>query len=695
MPNHLIHESSPYLLQHAHNPVEWYAWKPVAFERAQKENKPVLVSIGYSTCHWCHVMERESFEDQDVAAFMNEHFINIKVDREERPDIDHIYMQVCQAINGNGGWPLHAFLLPDGRAFYAGTYYPPRPAHGRPSWMQLLHHLYHTYRDKKEVVTDQAERLMEILKSGETAFFEKKWNEPVGDDANFNRLPDQIFEKLKSQFDRLEGGFGGAPKFPSTMSLQFLLIYHHFTGNQEAYNHVMSSLDKMTMGGIFDHLGGGFARYATDRGWIVPHFEKMLYDNALLVSLLADAYGSSGKDEYRSAMEDTLGWVIREMRQEEGGFFSALDADSEGVEGKYYVWDKPEIEQILGDEAGLFCEFYQVTDSGNWEHRNILFQKERLSDFAKRRKVDSADLQSMLNRAKQKLLVERSKRIRPGLDDKILLDWNALICTAFAKAHKVTGQASYRRAAEDCLVFLLDKFSAGDDRFFHVYKNGRTQYDAFLDDYAFLVEAMLEVYSINFDEKLLARAKRLVDGVIEDFYDPTEKLFYFTSKRQPELVVRRKEIFDAATPSGNAIMVKNLTALAVLFDRPDFRELAAQLLQKVLPAVVTYPVSFSCWAQAILARVYPLSETVVIGEKAFEFAATILRRFLPNQVIMAGIHANENFPLLAGKEAGSGTLIYLCRDYACQRPVGSPEEFFTLMQGISQHFIDSQTRTDA
>ena len=480
--NHLQHETSPYLLQHANNPVNWHAWKTAAFERAKLEDKPILVSIGYSTCHWCHVMERESFEDHEVADFMNENFVCIKVDREERPDVDQIYMEACQVMTGGGGWPLNCFLLPDRRPFYAGTYYPPMPAYNRPSWLQVLMNISHAYQHKRDTIGEQAQRLTEIIQNSGNTFTSGNKLRVVSDEQPFSdALLKNIFQNLQKQFDTASGGFGGAPKFPGTMSLNYLFAYHFYFGEKSALDHALLSLDKMAMGGIYDQLGGGFARYATDAKWLVPHFEKMLYDNALLVGVLADAYKITKKELYRETIEETLAWVKREMTSDEGGFYSAQDADSEGVEGKFYVWDKAEVEQVLNGDADLFSKFYDVTEKGNWEEKNILWRKVDFEEFSKEANIPVSDIKSRLAEGRKKLFEVRSRRIWPSLDDKLLLDWNALMCSAFAKAYAALGVEEYRDTAVRNLDFILKKFTQSDGlTLFHTYKSGMAQYDAFL-----------------------------------------------------------------------------------------------------------------------------------------------------------------------------------------------------------------------
>ena len=442
--NRLIHETSPYLLQHAHNPVDWYPWGDEAFERARAEDKPVLVSIGYAACHWCHVMERESFEHEEVAAIMNELFINIKVDREERPDVDHIYMDAVQAMSGSGGWPLNVFLTPDRKPFYGGTYFPTQRAFNRPSWTEVLHSLSNAYKTQKQEILQQAEQLTEHLKASNA--FGLSVTDPAGLFTEGNIT--EAYHNIMHQADRQWGGFGKAPKFPQTFAIGFLLRYAHLEGVEEARQQALLSLDKMKQGGIYDHVGGGFARYSTDTEWLVPHFEKMLYDNALLVSVLAEAYQLTDDERYEEVIEETLQFVERELMHAEGGFYSALDADSEGEEGRFYVWSEEEIQQVLGPEAELFCAYFDVSEKGNWEGKNILWVKVPLHQFALERNMDPALLASFIIRSKQKLLEQRSKRVRPQLDDKILLGWNALMASAYCNAFAATGNDHYRDVAQ-------------------------------------------------------------------------------------------------------------------------------------------------------------------------------------------------------------------------------------------------------
>jgi uncharacterized protein YyaL (SSP411 family) len=680
--NRLQYETSPYLLQHAHNPVDWHAWKPEAFEKAKREDKPILVSIGYSTCHWCHVMERESFEDQEVAEFMNEHFVCIKVDREERPDVDQIYMEACQVMTGGGGWPLNSFLLPDGRPFFAGTYYPPMPAYNRPSWLQVLMNISHHYQTKRQTVEDQAKRLTEIIENAGKTFTGGNKLRVVTDEQPLSKtLLKKILQNLERQYDAANGGFGGAPKFPGTMSLSYLLAHYYYFGEKSALDHALLSLDKMAMGGIYDQLGGGFARYATDAKWLVPHFEKMLYDNALLVGVLADAYKITKKALYQETIEETLDWVRREMMSDEGGFYSAQDADSEGVEGKFYVWGKDEIAQVLGNDFDLFAKFYDVTEKGNWEEKNIIWRRVGFEEFAEEEGIPVRELKARLAAGRRKLLDVRSQRIWPSLDDKQLLDWNALMCSAFAKAYEALGREEYRETAIRNLGFLLEKFVQEDGvTLFHTYKFGRAQYDAFLDDYAFLIEALLDVAEITFDTQYILQAGRYIEFVFEQFLDPSDKMFYFTSAKQKDVLMRRKDLFDSATPSGNSTMVRNLHRAGILLGREDWLRHASDMLLAMEDSLQRYPSSFSQWAGCLMAEVFGYAEVAVVGQKAMALAAEINSDYLPLKVMMASTTGNPDYPLLSQKDAGSDTLIYLCQNYACQKPVATVAAFKALLE---------------
>lgn len=636
-------------------------------------------------------MERESFEDPDVAALMNEHFICIKVDREERPDVDAIYMEACQILTGGGGWPLNCFLTPDGKPFYAGTYFPPRPAHNRPSWPQLLHHLASIWVEKRDVALDQAEKLMGHIRRNDDVLVAAQPSPLTPQPAHPNFDPAILYAQMRDRFDREEGGFGGAPKFPSTMAIQFLLNFHWYSGNTEALQHALLSLDKMIHGGIYDQVGGGFARYATDREWLVPHFEKMLYDNALLVTVLSEAYKLLKTQEsapisspprpqtphpqialYSETIEETLAYIAREMTSPEGGFYSAQDADSEGVEGKFYVWEKAEVQQALGDDADLFCAFYDVTEHGNWEEKNILWRLETYEKFAQGIQREASWLKAKLRECREKLFAVRTQRIRPSLDDKILLSWNALMASAYASAFTALGHEAYRQAAVRNVDLLLKNYTTSPQ---FGLKHGLSQPDAFLEDYAYLIAALVDVYQITFDTHYLHLAGQYTDHVRAAFYDPDSSLFFFTAEGQSDIVLRKKDLYDNATPSGNSTMVHNLQRLGILLDRPDWRTLASEMLHRMRATVERFPLSFERWATAMLNEAYPAHEIAVIGNNAHEKALALQQEFLPNKVVAASETDHHALPLLEGKLGDMDALIYVCQNFACQRPIRTIQEF--------------------
>jgi uncharacterized protein len=662
--NRLSSETSPYLLQHQHNPVHWFAWTAEAFAKAKTENKPIIVSIGYSTCHWCHVMERESFENEDTAAIMNEYFVCIKVDREERPDVDQIYMEVVQILSGNGGWPLNCFLLPDARPFFGGTYFPPVPAHGRPSWQQVLYNISRAYRQQPEVVEDQATRLMGHLQKSNHNLVQNQLEGLSKENTFTDALLDKIFHQLEERFDRIEGGFGGAPKFPGTMNIQYLLAYHKHSDNETALYHALFSLDKMIGGGIYDQIGGGFSRYATDRAWLIPHFEKMLYDNALLISVLADAYKITKKDLYKTTIEETLTWIAREMTSEEGGFYSALDADSEGVEGKFYVWDCAEVKAILGADFEAFAKYYDVSEEGNWEETNILW----------RPNITQTVYEALMKRCREKLFDAREGRIRPSLDDKILLSWNTMMCSAFCHAYTALKNENYKQIALRNIDFLVAKFSLSENTFAHTYKNGATKYEANLEDYAFLIEALLNVYQISFEIKYLAQAEKLAEKVIAEFYDVEEGLFFFTSEKQTDLILRKKDLYDSATPSGNSTMLLNLQKLAILLDKADYRAITVKMLLRIKDATLRYASSFSRWALGLLHETIGIAEIAIAGANAADKALDLQTNYLTPYVLMAATESDSRYALLAEKDFLAEAQIYICKDYTCQRPVQNVAE---------------------
>jgi uncharacterized protein len=681
--NHLINESSPYLLQHAHNPVDWYPWGDEALARAKSENKPILVSIGYAACHWCHVMERESFEDEATAAIMNEHFINIKIDREERPDLDHIYMDAVQAMSGSGGWPLNVFLTPDARPFYGGTYFPPVPAFNRPSWTEVLQSVNNAYRNKAEEIEAQAENLTQHMIQA-NSFGQQ--NLPGSETFKKENL-DSAFRNIMNQADREWGGFGKAPKFPQTFTINFLLRYHYVTKDKEALEQALLSLDKMIQGGIYDQLGGGFARYSTDTSWLVPHFEKMLYDNALLIEVISDAYLLTHEPRYRKVILETMEFIEREMLHVRKGFYAALDADSEGVEGKFYVWDRKQVEELLGNDAELFCAYYGITEKGNWvdEHSslegvNILHVIKTAEDFARDNDIPLADFDNLLQRGRNKLLEKRAERIRPALDDKVILGWNALMNAAASKAFAATGEERYRQLAIDNMEFLLANFSAdGESDLFHTWKNEQAKFPAFVDDYAFLIDALIKLYQVTCELKWLLQAKELTDFVVENFSEPGTGFFYYTRKDQEDVIIRKKEVYDGAVPSGNSVMAFNLLHLSIFFDNKEWRNLATQPVSALGTAIVKYPSSFGNWACLLMEMIMGTDEIAVIGEKYRDTVTEILGNFLPHSIIAGASKGQKQPVLLDNKLTAVQTSIWLCRNYTCQLPVFSVEDVITLI----------------
>ncbi|HEV8507607.1 MAG TPA: thioredoxin domain-containing protein [Chitinophagaceae bacterium] len=676
MSNRLERETSPYLLQHAHNPVDWFPWGNEALQRAKKENKPILISIGYSACHWCHVMEKESFENEEIAAIMNENFINIKIDREERPDLDQIYMDAVQTMTGSGGWPLNVFLTPDKKPFFGGTYFPPRRAFNRSSWREVLIAVSSAFKGKRDEIDTQAENLTaHLLQSNSFG------QQSPGVETDFSREKlDELFQNVMRSADKDWGGFGRAPKFPQTFSIQFLLRYHHVTKNIEALNQACLSLDKMIEGGIYDQLGGGFARYSTDNEWLVPHFEKMLYDNALLVSVLAEAYQLTKKDRYGQVIDETIEFVKREMMHPDGGFYSALDADSESEEGKFYTWELDEVRSLLGSNSEIFSEFFDVTEKGNWEGKNILRNKKSLEDFAREKNISIDELRSQVQNGKSFLLSERNKRIRPALDDKIILSWNSLMNIALSKAFAATGRDDYRDLSIANIKFLMSHFrDKSGDYFHHSWKNNEAKNFAFLDDYAFLILALLNLQEVTGEVHWLFTAKEITEYVLKNFGEDETDFFLFTDARQQDVIFRKKEVYDGATPSGNATMANNIYRLSVLLNIPEWKERAGKMISSLSKIVVQYPTSFGVWAMLMMELVDGLKEIVVVGGEPSTLAAQVLAEYIPHKIFLVSKTGKEQLPLLTGKTPIDKTLIYLCREYSCLKPVTEVNQLLALI----------------
>ena len=675
MPNRLIDETSPYLLQHANNPVEWYPWGPEALERAEKEDKPIFLSIGYAACHWCHVMERESFEDPEVAAVMNRLFVCIKVDREERPDLDAIYMQAVVAVSGSGGWPMSVFLTPDLKPFYGGTYFPPEDRGGLPSFRRVLESTEGAYRKRKNEVVASADQLVEHIKQG--AAFQ-------GDqDPLTEEMLDTAFKRLAPNIDTEYGGFGTSVKFPQPMVHEFLLRYGDRTGEPTAQVMVDLTLDRMARGGIYDHIGGGFHRYSTDQAWLVPHFEKMLYDNALLIRLYLHAYQALGRPEYRRVVEETVGYVLRDMRDPSGAFYTAQDADSEGVEGIFYTWKRSELIAVLGQEAGeLFCKVYGVTEEGNFEGASILFLPQELPKLAEEMGIVEDDLLSKLNESKAKLLTLRGERVWPMRDEKVLTGWNALMLGSLAEAASVLGRADYLEAATANATFLLESLKNADGRLLRTYRDGKAKLLGYLEDYAFLVDGLLTLYEATFEPKWLWEAKGLADAMLDLFWDDESASFYSTGHDHEELLVRPQEFSDNALPSGASAAALALQRLSTLVGTPKYAETAQKALRAMRSTMMAQPVGYGHWLCGLDFALSTPKEVVIVGDRSEAGTVALLdavySKFIPNKVV-AGM-ASEDDPiaeelgLLEGRVLiGGKPTAYVCQNYACQMPVTDPE----------------------
>ncbi len=673
--NRLINETSPYLLQHAHNPVDWFPWGEEALRKAKAENKPILVSIGYAACHWCHVMEKESFEDVATATLMNERFINIKIDREERPDLDHIYMDAVQAITGSGGWPLNVFLTPDCKPFYGGTYFPPIKAYNRMSWREVLNNISIAFVERKDEIETQAETLTNHLKKANLF--------GVNTASNDNEFFTQenlklIAQNILKQADTEWGGFGNAPKFPQTFSIQFLLRHYYFTKDEIALNQALLSLDKMIDGGIYDQIGGGFSRYSTDTKWLAPHFEKMLYDNALLVGVLSEAYQLTKNEVYKETIYQTLSFIEKELMHESGGFFSALDADSEGVEGKFYTWSEEEIDTILGADAPIYKAFYNVTEEGNWEHTNILWKPQNLKNFASANRLDIQQFKAQLLSWNEKLLQVRNTRIRPALDDKIILGWNALMIMAYCKAYAATLNEHYKNIAISSMQFLkINLQNTEHGGWCHTYKNKVAKIPAFLDDYAYLIQAMIGLQEITGNQNYLLEAQQVTQYVIDNFSEG-DTLFYYTHRQQTDVIVRKKEVYDGATPSGNGIMALNLQYLAIIFNEVKWIERADIMAITLSNAIIKYPTSFGIWSSFLQQKANGVKEIVLTGKKIMQSLPSVLNKYVPNKVIQTSTKKN-NLPLIDNKFVEEENTFYLCENYCCSQPLTDLEAFLAIM----------------
>jgi hypothetical protein len=669
MPNHLINETSPYLLQHAHNPVDWYPWGEEAFEMARRENKPVLLSIGYSACHWCHVMAHESFEDEEIAKLMNEYFVNIKVDREERPDLDQIYMNAVQMMTHHGGWPMTVFLTPDAVPFYGGTYFPPQDRYNMPGFPRILIGVAEAYRERQDDIRETGASLINEL---------RRLSETGGSDHPIEtELLDAAYVGIVRNYDSINGGFGGAPKFPPAMTLEFLLRTYVRTGNRESLEMVRYTCNKMANGGMYDQIGGGFHRYSTDARWLVPHFEKMLYDNALLSRLYLHHFQVSGEQSARETVEGILDYVLREMTHPDGGFYSTQDADSEGHEGKFFVWDLKEIQETLGEkDAAVFSSYYNITESGNFEGKNIPNVTRSREDVANSLGISEAELATSLEQSNRKLFELRETRIKPDRDEKVLTAWNGLMLASFAEAGVILNRPDYTEAARRNAEFILSNLRE-NGRLLRSWKDGRAKFNAYLEDYAFLSEGLVTLFETTGESRWLKGALALVDRLIEEFWDDESGGFFFTGKSHESLIVRAKDYFDNATPSGNSVAAMVLLRLTTLTGRENYRSLATAVLREVGDQMRRYPSGFGYALSAADFLLSTPKEVAIIGKNFSDIhplLAETWSRYIPNKVVAPGFECDSEAaqvtPLLSNRSLVNGlATAYVCEHFTCQQPV--------------------------
>jgi len=675
MANRLSKEKSPYLLQHASNPVDWYPWGDEAFDKAKSEDKPVFLSIGYSTCHWCHVMERESFEDTEVAELLNRHFVSVKVDREERPDIDHIYMSVCQALTGQGGWPLTVIMTPEKKPFFAGTYFPKKSKWGRSGLMDILGQVAVKWKSGREAVTEAGERIVNAV-----------LNQLSGEEGDLRRdLLEKVYSDLENSFDSRYGGFGDAPKFPTPHNLMFLLRYWKRTGEIKALAMVEKTLRSMYAGGIYDHVGFGFSRYSTDRRWLVPHFEKMLYDNALISMVFTETYQSTGDPFYRRAAGEVFTYVLRDMTSPEGGFYSAEDADSEGEEGRFYVWTPGEVTRVLGPEEGrLFCEIFDISGEGNFEGHSIpnLITSKDLGD----------DHRQSLENSRQKLFLHRENRVHPYKDDKILTSWNGLMIVCLARSTAVTGEKAYAGAAVRAADFIWSRMRRNDGRLLARYRDGEAAFPGYIDDYAFLQWGLLELYEVTLKPQYLKKALLLLDEMKDLFWDRERGGFFFYGSDSEQLITRPKEVYDGAVPSGNSVAALNIIRLARMTGREDLPDLAHSLFKAFAGTVSAYPRAHTFFLTAYQTAIAPSREIVIAGKAESEgvrrMVEAVHREFLPNTVLIfrpdngEAREIEELAPFTRDHRAINGLpAAYICENFSCRKPTTEVEKLITIIRG--------------
>ena len=654
--NSLVNETSPYLLQHAHNPVDWHPWNEETLAKAKKEDKLLLISIGYSACHWCHVMEHESFEDSIVAKIMNDNFICIKVDREERPDVDQIYMTAVQLMNNRGGWPLNCIALPNGQPFWGGTYF------RKDDWKKQILQMANIYKTDKNRVIEFAGRLTKGIQQTEnivenTDEIDFKWKDL-----------DNMVSPWSEKFDNTEGGTNGAPKFPMPNAYNFLLKYGHLSNNPEVLEHVEITLDKMAFGGIYDQIGGGFARYSVDKYWKAPHFEKMLYDNGQLISLYSEAYLKYQKPVYKEIVFETLEFIERELMAENGAFYSALDADSEGEEGKFYVWNEQELKSLIIDDFSIFKDYYNINGKGLWEHGNYILLREYSKErIAKKHTISVSDLESKIEHWKKVLMGARDKRIRPGLDDKSLTSWNSLMLKGYIDAYMTFGVKHHLDIALKNGNFIVNTQMSEDGKLLHSYKEGRSTINAYLEDYSLTISAFIRLYEATFDTKWLTYSEKLTEYAIAHFYDTQSGMFFFTSDLDPELVARKMEINDNVIPASNSVMANSLFDLGTILGKDNYKEMSIKMLNNVKPDMDSYASGYANYATLMLKQVSPYYEIAIVGKDAHSKTMEMNTKYNPNTLFI-GSFKESNLELLEGKYVEGTTMIYVCENKVCQLP---------------------------
>jgi hypothetical protein len=661
--NRLINENSPYLKQHAYNPVNWYPWGEEALNKAINENKLIFISIGYAACHWCHVMEKESFSDENIAKKLNADFVCIKIDREERPDLDQTYMSAVQLMAGGGGWPLSCFTTPEGKPFYGGTYYRPD------QFMNILTELNNIWLSDPEKIKQHAEGLCEGIRNSELVQ-EKNFNDDFLD-------VDTVFNKIKDEFDYEYGGFNRVPKFPLPSVYQFLIRYYHYSKNEQALKHVTRTLESILTGGIYDQIGGGIARYSTDKYWLIPHFEKMLYDNAQFISLLADTYMVTSKKLYLNRLYQTIEFLDRELKSPEGGYYSSLDADSEGEEGKYYVWKDREIREIAGKDRDLVMKYYGITAEGNWENgKNILYVHKNISSISDEVGMNKEELRKKFDAINKSLLEHRELKEKPLLDTKILTSWNAILIKAFVEAYQATGDENLKEKAVSLGSFLLKEMVGKD---YMVYRTYDKKSNGFLDDYAYLAKALIYLYQVSFDESWLTHVKGILDRIFEDFYNDENDMFYYSAETEQNPVTRQLELTDNVIPSSNSALGKVLFYASIYFDEPKYLEISRQMLLNMQPHISRSPSFFSNWLALLLLFNADFSEIVISGKNALEIRRDFCRVFIPD-ALFAGTADTSELSLLRGRMGHESAKVYICQNRTCKMPVNTANEALKLLK---------------